>query len=644
MVTIVAPAGYGKTTLSAEWARRDDRPFAWAGEDVTPERLLDDAAASRMPQVIVLDDAQHLDAERVRDLLRAAERMPPGVTFALLSRSCPGAPLGRLRAQGLVVELSARELAMTGLEASRLLEKAGVTLDRAQAELLMERTEGWPAALYLAALSLREGGTVADFTGADRLVADYLEAALLAGLGERTLAFLRRTSILPTLSGPLCDAVLDRSGSGAALRDLARAGLPLEPLDRCDTAWRAHPLLAQALRAELGRREPRLAGLLHARAVDCHAAAGETGDAIRHAAACRDAERAGELLWSVTPDHAAAGDEPALGAWLALFSEHDVATHPALAACAALHHLAAGRRRHAERCADAVERLAPGWAAVVAVVRAGCGRGGPPQMAADALRAAERSAPDSPLHSMSVVLAGAAHQLAGDLEAARPLLERATAAPPAVAALAHAQLALLAIRDRDWPEADRLAREAHALIAPAAGARPVRALVLAVYAAVAVQRGEIAQARHDAADALRLLRALEDCPAWLAAEVHVWLAQAEIRLSDGPTARNLLAGAARLEPQVAGAVALSAWVHDGWERADALAASATGDGPNLTNAELRVLRMLPSHMSFREIGERLHVSTNTVKTQALAVYRKLDVSCRSDAVQRGRVTGLVDGS
>ena len=88
---------------------------------------------------------------------------------------------------------------------------------------------------------------------------------------------------------------------------------------------------------------------------------------------------------------------------------------------------------------------------------------------------------------------------------------------------------------------------------------------------------------------------------------------------------------------------LWAWLHDAWERADAFAVGATGAGPALTVAELRVLRFLPSHMSFREIGLRLNVSANTVKTQALSVYRKLDVTCRSDAVARGRLVGLIDG-
>jgi LuxR family maltose regulon positive regulatory protein len=135
---------------------------------------------------------------------------------------------------------------------------------------------------------------------------------------------------------------------------------------------------------------------------------------------------------------------------------------------------------------------------------------------------------------------------------------------------------------------------------------------------------------------------MPDAPAWLSAETHAWLARAELRLSDGPTARALLHRAAYLAYQVEDAPELARWVHEGWDLADAFAESATGDGPTLTNAELRVLRQLASHMTFREIGGRLNVSANTVKTQALAVYRKLDVSSRSEAVTRGRAAGLID--
>jgi LuxR family maltose regulon positive regulatory protein len=167
--------------------------------------------------------------------------------------------------------------------------------------------------------------------------------------------------------------------------------------------------------------------------------------------------------------------------------------------------------------------------------------------------------------------------------------------------------------------------------------------VLAVCAAVEAHRGEVAEARRDAAAGRRLLASLAGFTPWYVAEAQIWLARAQIRLSDAAAARALLARAARTLGQAQDAPVLGEWLHDGWERADAFAAGSTGAGPSLTNAELRVLRFLPSHLSFREIGAQLHVSSNTVKTQALSVYRKLEVSCRSDAVARGRSVGLIDG-
>jgi LuxR family maltose regulon positive regulatory protein len=268
-------------------------------------------------------------------------------------------------------------------------------------------------------------------------------------------------------------------------------------------------------------------------------------------------------------------------------------------------------------------------------------------MGEDAAKACALAPPDSPWQSLGLLLSGIAHHLAGEREPARGAIEeaagRAAGEMPVVDALCHAQLALLAVEIGEWDDAARHAREAQATLEPLAAPSAARALVLAVYAVVAAHRGDAAQARHDAADARHLLGSLDGFAPWLAAEALVWLARAAIRLSDGPTARMLLARAARTATVVGDAPVLSEWVHDGWLRADAFAESATGDGPTLTNAELRVLRLLPSHLSFREIGERLHVSPNTVKTQALSVYRKLDVSCRSGAVSRGRSAGLIDG-
>jgi len=217
-------------------------------------------------------------------------------------------------------------------------------------------------------------------------------------------------------------------------------------------------------------------------------------------------------------------------------------------------------------------------------------------------------------------------------------------AVPVVRALCLAQLAILAAEADDWAEASMYTAQAAAQVQSAhAGDDPVVALVHALCAAVDAHRGHPERARHGTREVKRLLEASPGPVPWLAAEACIWLARAAIRLSDVTDARALLAQAARLRREVPDAEVLEHWIDDAWERADAFAAGATGVAPTLTMAELRVLRFLPSHLSFREIGDRLHVSANTVKTQALAVYRKLDVSSRSDAVVRGRAVGLLDG-
>jgi LuxR family transcriptional regulator, maltose regulon positive regulatory protein len=654
IVLVVAPPGYGKSTLLAEWAARDDRPFAWialapdAVEDGIGEamRLVDEAE----PSVIVVDDAQIGDAASVRRLVLAAQRLPASTTLALASRTAPSAPIGRLRAHHLVLEIGERELAMTGLEAARLLAATGLELDSGQLDRLVERTAGWPAPLYLAGLAIAEqpdaDRAIADFSGADRLVADYLRTELLDSLTDRQRTFLRRSSVLPRLSGPLCDAVLATRGSTAMLATVADRGVPLEPLDRCDTTFRHHPLLAAALRAELNRIEPDLEPELHRRAVDWHDAHGEPLEALQHAVAGRDSERAGRLLWALAPRAIAEGREASLGVWLEAFSDRQRCAHPVLALSSAAFHVSQGRRDHAERVLQAVPDEHEPHAAV-AMLRACIARDGAVRMGEDAEQACALAAPDSAAQGLGRLLMGVARHLTGDGAAARVLLEdaarRTVGRINAVAALAYTQLALIAVDDGDWDGAAHRAEEASATLAPVAAPDAARALVLAVYAAIAAHRGEIAQARHDAADAHRLLASVEGFAPWVNGQTHVWLARAEFRLSDGPTARMLLARAARAQAQMPDARVLAQWVHDGWERADAFAETATGDGPTLTNAELRVLRLLPSHMSFREIGERLQVSPNTVKTQARSVYRKLNVSRRSGAVSRGRAAGLIDG-
>jgi LuxR family maltose regulon positive regulatory protein len=665
---IVAPAGYGKTTLLAEWAMRDGRPFAWVslealGDDsdeavARVASLVEDVAACRRPHVVVVDDAHlvatHRSMRRITDL---ACRLPEGSMLALASRRRLAVPVGRLRAHRLMVDIAAPDLAMTRLEAALLLNALGIHLDRGQIDRLVDKTEGWPVGLYLAALSIEEQGdadqALARFGGADRFVAEYIREELLADLGIDDVAFLRRTSILPRLTASLCDAVLETRGSAEMLRDLAQGNVLIAPLDRDDSAFRYHPMLAHALRAELVRVEPELEPTLHHRAAEWHSERDDAADAIRHAVASHDAAHAGQLLWPLVPARVGAGHAADIGEWLAPFSAKALSSHPALALSAAMYHLAEGRLDAAQRAEqDAAGALDAGTttaelAAGLTMVRAWLARDGARCMGQDAAVACAEHHDDSAWQSLGSYVAGVASHLTGDRDGARARLEdgarRAGAEAVVVEAMCRAQLALLAIELDGWEAAADHVDAARSSLEHVPRSAPAHALVLAIGAAVAAHRGDVDRARRDAADARQRLTRLAGFLPWYVAQAQIWLARAAIRLSDASTARTLLSRAAREQSRVQDAPVLAQWLHDAWEHADAFAAGATGDGPSLTNAELRVLRFLPSHLTFREIGARLHVSTNTVKTQALAVYRKLDASSRSEAVARGRSMGLIDG-
>ena len=215
---------------------------------------------------------------------------------------------------------------------------------------------------------------------------------------------------------------------------------------------------------------------------------------------------------------------------------------------------------------------------------------------------------------------------------------------PDVHALCLTQLALPSLAQGDWEVAGALLTRARAQVDRyGLGAYPVVALVLAASALVRAHRGRVEEAQRDLRAARELRAQLTDFAAWYEAELSVVMARAAIRLSDVNGARELLVDASRGIRRLPGAVMLEAWLAESWAQLDSVLGPASAPPSLLTTAELRTLRYLPTHLSFREIGERAYVSGNTVKTQANSVYRKLDVSCRSDAVTRARQLGLLDG-
>ena len=240
-MSVVAPAGYGKTTLLSQWAERNGQAFAWVHN---PE------CRAAMPVL--------------------AGHVPDGSQLVLAGRDAPPLPIARLRAEGRVMEIGPGDLALTLAEAASLLREAGITLGQDDMAELHRRTEGWPAGLYLAALSLREGGSVRNpvvsFTGEHQLVSRYMESEFLARLSSRQRVFLTRTAVLEQLCGPLCEEVLGQPGAAAILADLARSNVLLVALDRRGEWYRYHHLFRDMLLAELHLLEPDLIPVLRRRA------------------------------------------------------------------------------------------------------------------------------------------------------------------------------------------------------------------------------------------------------------------------------------------------------------------------------------------------------------------------------------------
>jgi LuxR family transcriptional regulator, maltose regulon positive regulatory protein len=696
LTLVVAPAGYGKTTLLVHWLDRDPRTVAWVSIDESdndPARLgasialavresgapgsleprlrvaPEDGAAAivaelagalqqpERPFVLVLDDVHRLHARAaVKALCTIADAVPHGSQLVLASRREPALPIGRLRAEGRLIDLRQSDLVMTRREATTMLSLAGLELPAEDVLVLLERTEGWPAGLYLASLSLRGRQdmhrAVSRFGGDDRLMADYVRDELLGALEEDQRAFLRRTSVLDSLSGELCDAVLESWGSGEVLRNMSRSNVLMIPLDSADATYRYHAVLARMLQAELGRVEPQFEADLHRRASRWYAAVGDVDHAVSHAIQGGDLAHVGELLWRSAGERVLDGHTAELRRWLDRLSRDDIAERPTIALTAAAGHLAEGDlARIAHWTATAARRIGDdddaSVRAGIAMMDAVVAPDGIARMASDAKRAYEELADDSPWRSLCCLLQGVGEFLGDDPQPARARLEegarRGAVAGRCVQVLCMAQLALMAIEQGDWEQGPLLASRARAQTERMdLSDYPTCALVYAVSALVRAHRGRVEDAQADRRRATELLTMLVDYVPWYEIETRIVLARAALRLGDVTGTRTLLGEASRMLARTSDAIILRRWIDELWSHVETFTATALVGPSSLTTAELRVLALMPTHLSFGEMGRRLHVSANTVKTHAHAVYRKLDVCSRSEAVVRAAETGLLD--
>jgi len=345
LTLVSAPAGFGKTTLLTEWlagAPAEGRSAAWLSLDrrdndpalfwsylvaalqaasagvgagallllqssQTPieavlATLLNDLSASSDDVVLVLDDYHVIDARDVQDgMAFLLEHLPPQMHLVIASRADPTLPLSRLRGRGELVEIRAADLRFTPDEAAAYLnEVMGLVLTAQDVAALEGRTEGWIAALQLAALSMQGradiAGFIAGFAGDDRYIIDYLVEEVLQRQPDNVRSFLLKTSILSRLSGPLCDAVTGQDGGKPMLEALDRGNLFLIQLDDRRQWYRYQHLFGDVLRAHLLDEQPDLVHELHLRASNWYERNGERSEAIRHTLAAEDFERAADLV------------------------------------------------------------------------------------------------------------------------------------------------------------------------------------------------------------------------------------------------------------------------------------------------------------------------------------------------------------
>jgi LuxR family maltose regulon positive regulatory protein len=328
-------------------------------------RLAATMSSMNVPVALVLDHVELLQNRECLDAVaELAVRMPVRSQLAVATRRAPPLPMARLRAARDVVEVGVEDLALDASEARLLLEAVGVHLGETDASQLMERTEGWPAGLYLAALAIKAGGPEKNaglrFSGDDRLMADYLRSELLSRLSDDEVSFLIRTSVLERMCGPLCDAVLGASGSAAILESLERSNLLLVALDRRAEWYRYHHLLRDLLHAELRRREPEAVPQLHLGAAAWYEANGLPELAIDHAQEGGDSDRVARLVLGVMQLVWAAGRVDTVLRWMEWFEQRNlIERYPAVAVHGALIFALLGRPIEAERWAAAAEQAPP---------------------------------------------------------------------------------------------------------------------------------------------------------------------------------------------------------------------------------------------------------------------------------------------
>lgn len=698
VVAISAPAGYGKSSLMAEWAATESRTVAWVQLDRFDDdpvgllsllatayvratgadpavvadmrvhtlatlgraapRLASVLRATEKPFVLMIDDLHLIRSPACHDVLGVVlAGMPQGSQFVAASRTAqPHVPTHR--AAGDVFEIGVDQLAMDAAAAQQIFRQAGVELSPDLAQSVTDRTEGWPVGLHLAALIARETkDAAAVISGDDRYVTDYLYRESFATLPEEAQLFLRRTAILDNLTEELCSAVLAEEGSGGRLRELEASNAFLIPKDRTREWYRLHPLYREFLLGELRRVEPLVIPVLHERAAAWFVAHDSRSMAVEHLLQTPERGGCDLLIDSLGLTTYQTGGMATVQRWLAALGDARIEAYPPLAVLAGWMAVLSGHSIEADRWVRVANGAlfdgvpADGTASFPssrAMLRSAMCKGGPPQMLADAQLALEQEPKWSPWRAQALSLVAEALLLDGRDKEAAPYLadasERAAATGnAAVQVRCDTHRAASALAAGQWQRASALIDNALGLIQERRLEDYATSLpTFAAAAKLALHRGDVNDAERQLTRAMRARPVSTYAMPTIAVRLRTQLAGMFWAIGDASTARHLVH---EIEDILLHRPALGILV----DQFASLKTLVTGDshgsagGPPLSPAELRLLPYLQTHLTLPEIGERLFVSRNTVSTEVGSIYRKLGASSRSEAVDRATKLGLLGG-
>ena len=698
VVSVAAPAGYGKSTLLAEWAATERRHVAWASldrTDVDPAALLSVIAAAcgalsptiasvaddlrgigtaalgrsapllagalaAAPEdfVLFVDDLHWAESDECQDALEILlARVPSGSQVVIAGRR-ESALVCRLRAAGDAWEIGVDDLSLGQDGARAIFDSAGaghIADERLGA--IVEHCEGWPTGLFLCALVAQSGGDPTAVTGDDRFVADYLYRECVSRLPADMQAFLRRSSVLEQLSAASCNAVLGIEDSRARLAEIEAANLFLIGLDRHRGWFRFHPLFREFLITELERAEGAAAVVgLHMRAADWHERGGASAEAVEHLLQAGEVERAAERVAELSLPMYQLGKVSTVKRWMAELGDDVVRGYPPLIVMMTWSGILLGDVPVGERWSGVLEAFdigtlpaheRPAFASARSMIRAALCINGAERVLAEAAFAIEYEPETSPWRDQALHLWGSACLLVDERAKAKAAFEEAV--DVAIAAgnadtviLSAPELALFAIDEREWGAArDHVHRAVAAIDASHMEGYPTTALALAVASRVAVHDGDREGGVRLIARAMRARIGCTSLLPFVSVRARMQLILAHLAVDDRAAARHLMREIDELLRRRPDVGVVSAQVEK--LRSSLAAEPAAGGSVPLTPAELRLLPYLQTHLTIAEIGRRLFISRNTVSSEVGSIYRKLGVTTRGEAVDRANEVGLLGG-